>query len=74
MLAQKRVTSRIHERAHRNRPLSDATDPAIGCRAARRLKSEGQNQSRPKTNQPRKIKRQQNTNGRRRHATIHTEN
>jgi hypothetical protein len=40
----------------------------------RRLKSEDQNQKRPKTNQQRKIKHQENTNGRSRDETSYTEN
>jgi hypothetical protein len=39
-----------------------------------RLKSEDQNQKRPKTHQPRRIKRQENTHGRSRDETSHTEN
>ena len=40
----------------------------------RRLNSEDQNQKRPKTKQPRRIKRHEKTNGRSRLETIHTEN
>ena len=39
-----------------------------------RLKSEDQNPQRPKTNQPRRTKRQENTNGRSCHESSHTEN
>jgi hypothetical protein len=40
----------------------------------RRLNSEDQNQKRPKINQRQRIKRQENTNGRSRYETSHTEN
>ena len=44
------------------------------CPAQAGLKSEDQNPKRPKTNQLRRINRQENTTGMRRHETIHTDN
>ncbi len=51
------------------------TDCAVEAAATnRRLNSEDQNPKRPKTHQSRKINRQENTNRRSRHESIHTEN
>ena len=50
------------------------TDRAAKVIDAGRLNSEDQNLKRPKTNQPQRIKRQENTNRRSHHETIHTEN
>src|ERR1035437_7554636 len=50
------------------------TDRAAEVIDTGRQNSEDQNQKRPKTNRPRRIKRKENTNRRSHHETSHTEN